>query len=133
MEWMWIVARLAVLMALAVLTTWGGTAPVRGLLDRIHRKPGGEGNENGLLKVQIGLPGGYWIGLLERLGVFLSIAAGHPTGIALVLAVKGLGRYPELRTGDDRRGELFIIGTLASILWAAIWGVLARWVVLSWS
>jgi hypothetical protein len=38
-----------------------------------------------------------------------------------VLAVKGLGRYPELRAAH-RPGlaERFIIGTLVSVLWAAL-------------
>ena len=40
-----------------------------------------------------------------------------PEAIAIVLAVKGLGRYPELR--EPGAAEQFIIGTLASVLWAA--------------
>jgi hypothetical protein len=67
------------------------------------------------------LRGGAWIGILERLAVFASLVARWPEGIAVVLAVKGLGRYPELRTGH-RPGlaERFIIGTLVSVLWAAL-------------
>ena len=48
-----------------------------------------------------------------------------PEGLALVLAVKGVGRYPELRDSGRAGGrvadapEEFIIGTLASMLWAA--------------
>ena len=42
--------------------------------------------------------------------------AGWPEGVALVLAVKGVGRYPELR--ETNAPEAFIIGTLASVLWA---------------
>ena len=42
--------------------------------------------------------------------------------LAVVLVVKGLGRYPELRAAEDgvRTGaaERFIIGTFASVLWA---------------
>jgi hypothetical protein len=67
------------------------------------------------------LRGGAWIGILERLAVFATLAARWPEGIAVVLAVKGLGRYPELRTGH-RPGlaERFIIGTLVSVLWAGL-------------
>jgi hypothetical protein len=67
------------------------------------------------------LRGGAWIGILERLAVFATLVARWPEGIAVVLAVKGLGRYPELRTGH-RPGlaERFIIGTLVSVLWAAL-------------
>jgi hypothetical protein len=69
------------------------------------------------------LRGGAWIGGLERAAVFASLAAGWPEGLAVVLALKGLGRYPELRAAEDgvRTGaaERFIIGTFASVLFAA--------------
>lgn len=67
------------------------------------------------------LRGGLWIGVLERLAVFATLVARWPEGIAVVLAVKGLGRYPELRSGH-RPGlaERFIIGTLVSVLWAGL-------------
>ncbi len=70
------------------------------------------------------LRGGAWIGYLERAAVAGTLLAGFPEGLALVLAVKGVGRYPELRdAGRDGRSpdapEEFIIGTLASLLWAA--------------
>jgi hypothetical protein len=68
------------------------------------------------------LRGGAWIGALERLATYVAIVAGWPEGLALVLAVKGLGRYPELRaSGEDIKGataERFIIGTFTSVLWA---------------
>jgi hypothetical protein len=63
------------------------------------------------------LRGGAWIGSLERLGIFASFAAGWPGGVALVLAVKGVGRYQEL--GETGAAERFIIGTFASVLWAS--------------
>ena len=63
------------------------------------------------------LNGGAWIGGLERLAVTAALLAGWPEGTAVVLAVKGLGRYPELRA--PAAAERFIIGTLASVLWAA--------------
>lgn len=74
------------------------------------------------------LRGGAWIGVLERGAVFASLAAGLPEGVAVVLALKGLGRYPELRNPEDSPGaaERFIIGTFTSVLWAAACaGVLA--------
>lgn len=65
------------------------------------------------------LRGGAWIGALERAAVFGSLVAGWPEGVAIAVALKGLGRYPELRT-DAHTGaaERFIIGTFASVLWA---------------
>lgn len=71
------------------------------------------------------LRGGIWIGALERLAVFGSLVAGLPEGVAVVLAVKALGRYPELRIEGARTtdksgvGERFIIGTMVSLIWAA--------------
>ena len=64
------------------------------------------------------LRGGTWIGILERLAITATLLAGYPSGIAFVVAVKGLGRYPELRDHPDV-SERFVIGTLASMLWAA--------------
>jgi len=66
------------------------------------------------------LRGGAWIGALERAGVLASLVADWPEGLAVVLALKGLGRYPELRNaGTGAVAERFIIGTFASVLWAA--------------
>jgi hypothetical protein len=64
------------------------------------------------------LRGGAWIGVLERAAVAGTLLADWPEGLAVVLAVKGLGRYNELRT-TPAAAERFILGTLASALWAA--------------
>lgn len=65
------------------------------------------------------LRGGAWIGALERLGVYAALVVGWGPGLAIVLAVKGLGRYPELRNQEDTgAAERFIIGTFTSVLWA---------------
>ncbi len=68
--------------------------------------------------------GGTTIGYLERLAVTIGIIAGFPEAIAVVVAVKGIGRFSELATSEAR--ERFIIGTLASLVWACIAGALAR-------
>lgn len=66
------------------------------------------------------LRGGAWIGVLERVGIFASLAAGYPEGVVLILAIKGLARYPELRAGQQTGvAERFIIGTLTSMTVAA--------------
>lgn len=64
------------------------------------------------------LRGGAWIGALERAAVAGTLLADWPEGLAVVLAVKGLGRYNELRE-TPAASERFILGTLASALWAA--------------
>jgi hypothetical protein len=68
------------------------------------------------------LRGGAWVGYLERAAISATLLAGWPEGMALVLAVKGVGRYPELvgpGSVETHAPETFIIGTLASVLWAA--------------
>ncbi|WP_024796384.1 hypothetical protein [Tomitella biformata] len=68
------------------------------------------------------LRGGLAIGILERSAIAAAVLTHWPEGIAVVLAVKGLARYPELRRADA--SEQFIIGTFTSVLWAlAICGV----------
>lgn len=70
------------------------------------------------------LKGGLIIGLLERLAITAAILARWPEGIAIVMAVKGLARYPELR--EPHASEQFIIGTFASVLWAIAAGGIGR-------
>ena len=64
------------------------------------------------------LRGGAIIGVLERLAVCLAILGGQPVAIAYVVAIKGLGRFAELKE-TPVAAERFIIGTLSSMLWAA--------------
>ena len=70
------------------------------------------------------LRGGTTIGYLERLAVAAGIVAGFPEAIAVVVAVKGIGRFSELAAAEAR--ERFIIGTLASLLWASVVAGLVR-------
>jgi hypothetical protein len=62
------------------------------------------------------LRGGAWIGAMERAAIAGTLLVNWPEGLAVVLAVKGLGRYAELRA--PAAAERFIVGTLASGLWA---------------
>lgn len=65
------------------------------------------------------LRGGAWIGVLERAAIFGAVVSGWPEALALVLALKGLGRYPELRNQEHSGiAERFIIGSFSSALWA---------------
>lgn len=64
------------------------------------------------------LRGGAIIGILERLGVCVAILTGQPVAIAYIVAIKGLGRFAELKE-TPVAAERFIIGTLTSMLWAA--------------
>ncbi len=63
------------------------------------------------------LRGGATIGYLERVSVALGIVVGFPAVLAVVVALKGVGRFSELATPAAR--ERFIVGTFASLLWAS--------------
>lgn len=71
------------------------------------------------------LRGGLLIGMLERAAVAVAILSGQPVAIAYVVAIKGLGRYPELKS-TPAASERFIIGTLASMLFSASVAVLTK-------
>ena len=49
------------------------------------------------------LRGGTWIGGLERAAIYATLVAGWPEGLAVVLAVKGLGPLPRAACGGGRR------------------------------
>jgi hypothetical protein len=112
----------------AVAVAGGGpvTAAVLRLADA--GDGGDRGRHRGAHAEQV-LRGGAWIGTFERAAVFGALVAGWPEGLAVVLALKGLGRYSELRADAGSPGappsadaggvaERFIIGTFASVLWA---------------
>jgi hypothetical protein len=78
------------------------------------------------------LRGGAWIGALERTAIYAAIVVGWPEGMAVVLAVKSLARYPELQAGKkSAAAERFIIGTFVSTLFACACAGLAVWFRLS--
>jgi hypothetical protein len=121
--------------ALAVL---GGNPVTRRVLDIASHGRVEEGDNGGILLRAPSLPGavagegavrevmrgGTTIGYLERVAVALGIIAGFPEAIAVVVALKGIGRFSELASAEAR--ERFIIGTLASLVWACIVAALVR-------
>jgi hypothetical protein len=112
----------------------GGNPVTRRVLDLATHGEVREGARGGILvydsrstdtdRMQEVLRGGTAIGYLERLAVVASLIAGFPEAIAVVVAVKGIGRFSELATPAAR--ERFIVGTLASLLWAGLAGALVR-------
>ena len=133
----WAALFLAVLLALAGALGWaGGDAPAgsveaAALLAVLAAVAGGGPIATAVLRAAdpaaIGvtggpqdpaiLRGGAWIGVLERAAIAVTLLVGSGEGLVVVLAVKGLGRYAELRA--PAAAERFILGTLASALWAA--------------
>jgi hypothetical protein len=133
----WGGATLAALLAVAAVVAWASDAPASGLLQGVTvaavlaavlgggpvatavlgaADPAAVGVAGGPQDPSI-LRGGAWIGVLERAAVAATLLAGSAEGLAVVLAVKGLGRFAELRA--PAAAERFIVGTLASGIWAA--------------
>ncbi len=146
--------KILVVAVIGAAVTWGGSPLVRLLFRLADRSegprvvtpaPGFHGSESaeprpapagdtGAIQAAASqLRGGFWIGLLERLAIYATIMAGFGGGLVVILGVKSLARYPELRA-EDRRGaaERFIIGTFASSLVAAAGAGLALWLISLW-
>nr|WP_181310563.1 hypothetical protein [Nocardioides campestrisoli] len=105
--------------ALSAVLAVGGGGPATTAVFRLVDGPGADRTGSMRRAAEV-LRGGAWIGVLERTAIFSAVVSGWPEGIAISLALKGLGRYPELRN-QERTGiaERFLIGTFVSVLWAA--------------
>lgn len=58
---------------------------------------------------------GNWIGILERLLIFVFIIIGKFEAVGFLLAAKSIFRFGDLKEGNDRRlTEYILIGTLSS-------------------
>ena len=132
------ILKVLAVVVIAMATVWGGSPLVRllfRLADRSERTAAiEEPAQPGAIQAAASqLRGGFWIGLLERLAIFATVMAGYGGGLVVILGVKSLARYPELRA-EDRRGaaERFIIGTFASSLVAAAGAGLALWLISLW-
>ena len=113
---------------LVALATAGGgplVAFVLRVLVKTPQRPGRHGGivtENRKRKVGKGetevLRGGTTIGYLERFALAGAVLVGQPAAVAIIVAIKGLGRFTELDSAAAR--ERFIVGTLGSLIWAAV-------------
>lgn len=128
------IAAMAIALLGTALATVGGDPVTRRILDIATRGTVEEGPRGGIMIAATSetandadreiLRGGTTIGYLERLGAAVSIVAGFPEAIAVIVAIKGIGRFSELATSAAR--ERFIVGTLSSLLWACAVGGLVR-------
>ncbi|MGQ9854064.1 MAG: hypothetical protein ACUVTG_11770 [Candidatus Oleimicrobiaceae bacterium] len=74
-----------------------------------------------------GVPGGgALIGALERALTVTFVLLGQYTALGLVLTAKSITRFEELKNRSF--AEYYLIGTLASMLWAILVGLATRWV-----
>lgn len=69
---------------------------------------------------------GATIGVLERMLVLTLVLLGQYAAIALIFAAKSIARFEELK--DRQFAEYYLIGTLSSILFAMLVGILTTWV-----
>ncbi len=107
---------LAAVIAIAILLTGPANWLVRQLLVTIRAVPTG------------GVEGaGRWIGILERLLIFLLVMGDEAGAAALVVAAKAILRFPEI-SGDEPHlpAEYVLVGSLASWLLAVGGGLAAR-------
>lgn len=82
--------------------------------------------------VRPGLPdetnkAGRWIGILERLIIYVLVVAGQAAAAGIVVAAKSILRYPEISAKPQRIApEYVLIGSLASWLIGFAAGVAVR-------
>lgn len=68
---------------------------------------------------------GRYIGDIERVLIAIGLLAGSWQLIASVIALKAVARFKEL--DQQLQAEYFLVGSLASILWAIIISLVAVW------
>jgi hypothetical protein len=92
------------------LLAFGGNAACRLVLKSSATRTPPEAGES------VSLRAGRTIGVLERCLVFLSLVAGSWEMLAAVIALKTVARYAKL--DEQSNAEYFLVGSLASLLWA---------------
>lgn len=71
---------------------------------------------------------GLWIGILERVLIFVFIVTGHWEGIGFLLAAKSIFRFGDLTSSKDiYLTEYIMVGTLLSFCLAVVAGLLAAY------
>lgn len=106
-----IVIQILAYLALLAALTLGGNVFCKLVLQVSATKTPPEQGE------KISLRAGRTIGVLERLLIALGLIASSWEILAAVIALKTVARYAKL--DDQNNAEYFLIGSLASILWAA--------------
>lgn len=75
---------------------------------------------------------GTYIGMLERLLVFVFIASNHWEGVGFLIAAKSVFRFSDLTQAKDRKlTEYVLIGTLLSFGLAITAGLIWQWAIIS--
>jgi hypothetical protein len=66
------------------------------------------------------------IGILERILTLTFVLIGEYTAIAIIFTAKSITRFDELK--NRKFSEYYLIGTLSSILFAVIMGIITIWI-----
>ena len=74
---------------------------------------------------------GRWIGILERLFIFISILVGQFGAIGFLIAAKSILRFSDSRTVENpiRMSEYVLIGSLLSFLFAMVTALVCQFVI----
>lgn len=73
---------------------------------------------------------GLWIGILERILIYIFITSGHWEGIGFLLAAKSVFRFGDLTNSKDiSLTEYIMVGTLLSFCLAVVVGLIANYFV----
>lgn len=120
-NWSWLYAPQHLLLLCAVITvTYTASVCMRVIMD--YWKVKDDGAEDSLTRA------GKYIGMIERLLVFLFVVLNQWSAIGFLIAAKSILRFSDLSKAKDRKlTEYIIIGTLLSIAMAIITGLLYRY------
>ncbi len=112
-----ILARVAIYLLAYLLAVVVGHLVVRDIILKRHQPADAGGLERG----------GACIGRLERVLTLTFVLMGQYEALALILTAKSIARFRELR--DREFAEYYLIGTLSSVLFAVLMGVIASWLI----
>ena len=77
-------------------------------------------------RAQAVLGAGTLLGWLERMLYFSFLLAGQPTAAAFALTAKSAARFPALQREEEGLAEYYLIGSLSSLVVAAVTALLTR-------
>lgn len=104
----------------AVIAIWAGAVVIGRWVEPFAAQLGPQ--RPGLAKA------GRMIGLIERALIFLAMMLRLEALVGFVVAAKAILRLPEAREPGHRElAEYYLVGSLASVLWAVLAGIIVRW------
>lgn len=71
-----------------------------------------------------------WIGILERILIFVFIVSGQFSAIGFLIAAKSVFRFNDAREDGNKKAEYFLLGTLISFTLAIVVGLVVSKLVL---